>query len=221
MTSSRPYRHARITFKVLLACLMLTLAVGCTVAPDNPAGVKVSREEDPSGFKGAYLPDPYSMPDKTFTDTSGNDFNLRDSPSKPVTLLFFGYTKCPDVCIGVMSDVATALSRMDPAVRDQVQVIFVSTDPKRDDPKTIRKYLDRFDPSFIGLTADLSTVKATAGRVGVDIEGMKKLPSGGYEIGHSAQVLGFGKDHDAHILWTPSTAISDLMHDFDLLVSKQ
>lgn len=204
-----------------MTSLLLVVMAACTSAPDNPAGVRVERSEDPSGFKGAYLAEPYAMPDKTFTDTSGRDFNLRSTPSKPVTLLFFGYTNCPDVCIGVMSDVATALSRMDAKQRDKIQVIFLTTDPKRDDPKTVRKYLDRFDPTFIGLTGDLSKIKATAGRVGVDIEGMKKLPSGGYEVGHSAQVLGFGKDHDAYVLWTPSTPISDLMHDFELLAKRQ
>lgn len=200
---------------------LLLVLVGCGGGEDNPGGAKITRTEDPSGFRGAYLAEPYTMPDKALTDTSGNTYNLRTTPSKPVNLVFFGYTNCPDVCISVMSDLAVAISRLDQPTRDQIQVVFITTDPARDNEKTIRRYLDRFDPSFVGLTGDLGQIKAIAGRVGVDIEGMKKLPSGGYEVGHGAQVLGFGKDHQATILWTQSTAIADLMHDFELLVSLQ
>ena len=182
----------------------------------------VHRQPDPAGFHGgASLPKPYSMPDQTLTDTSGHSYNLRTSPSKPVTLLFFGYTHCPDVCIGVLSEVATALNRMPGSSRDQVQMIFVTTDPARDTPKVVGAYLDRFDPSFIGLTGDLATIKRVADRVGVDIQGMNKLPSGGYEVGHTAQVIGFDKQHQGVVLWTPSTAIGDLTTDFELLVARQ
>lgn len=205
----------------LLLGLVCCLAVACTAAGrDTPAGT-VTRPGDSGGYRGAYLDDPYPMPEVTLTDTGGNDFNLRETPSKPVTLVFFGYTNCPDVCLSVMADVATALNRMDSAQSDQIQMVFITTDPARDDAETIRAYLDRFDPSFIGLTGELDSIKTVAGQVGVDIEGMKKLPSGGYEVGHSAQVIGFGSEHEANIVWTPSTPIGDLMHDFALLVDKQ
>ena len=83
----------------------------------------------------------------------------------------------------------------------------------------IRAYLDRFDPTFVGLTGPMATIKQAAGQVGVDIEGMKKLPSGGYEVGHSAQVVGF--DHTSGVvLWTPEIPIAALKHDFSLLVER-
>ncbi|MDX6320836.1 MAG: hypothetical protein QOF52_694 [Propionibacteriaceae bacterium] len=208
----------RFRVAVVLSVLMVA-ALGCT-APTNQNAV-VRQEADPSGFHGAALPNPYVMPDTALTDTSGRSFNLRSSPSKPVTLVFFGYTNCPDVCIAVLSDVALALKRMDAAARDQIQMVFVTTDPKRDTERRIRAYLDRFDPSFIGLTGDLTTIKRVGERVGVEIEGMRKLPSGGYEVGHGAQVIGFDRQREGVVLWTQSTPIADLMHDFELLVDKQ
>jgi protein SCO1/2 len=159
------------------------------------------------------------MPDMSLTDTSGRPYNLVTTPSKPVTLLFFGYTHCPDVCITVLSDVALAMKRLAPADRDQIQFIFVTTDPARDTEKPIRRYLDRFDPSFVGLTGPLPTIKRAATQVGVDIEGVEKLPSGGYEVGHSAQVIGFSRDSGV-VLWTPGTPIAALKHDFALLVER-
>jgi protein SCO1/2 len=200
--------------------LGMLAGAGCT-SPSTP-DVVVRRQPDPAGFRGgASLPKPYVMPDQTLTDTAGHAYNLRTSPSKPVTLMFFGYTHCPDVCIGVLSEVATALNRMPAGSRDQVQMIFVTTDPARDKPKVVGAYLERFDPGFIGLTGDLDTIKTVADRVGVDIQGMNKLPSGGYEVGHTAQLIGFDKQRQGVVLWTPSTAIGDLTADFELLVSRQ
>jgi protein SCO1/2 len=202
---------------VLVAVGLLMLVSGCTrPTPQTPGYVSA----DPEGYVGgSSLPQPYTMPDVSLTDTAGRPYNLATSPSRPVTLMFFGYTKCPDVCITVLSDLALALQRLDAAERDHIQVVFVTTDPARDKPAVIRKYLDGFDPTFVGLTGSLATIKQAAGQVGVDIEGMKKLPSGGYEVGHSSQVIGFNRTSGV-VLWTPETAIADLKHDFALLVEK-
>jgi protein SCO1/2 len=218
--ASRPTGMARIS---IAACSLLTLGVllvmisGCTAAPSAPSG---QTNADPAGYLGgSSLPEPYTMPEISLTDTSGRPYSLATTPSKPVTLLFFGYTHCPDVCIAVLSDVSLALQRLTPADRDQIQLVFVTTDPARDQEKQIRGYLDRFNPSFVGLTGPLSTIKRAAGDVGVDIQGMKKLPSGGYEVGHSAQVIGFSRDSGV-VLWTPGTPIGALKHDFALLVER-
>jgi protein SCO1/2 len=216
----RRRRAAAAAGRFLVLGLLVFWAVGCTTPAQQNAVVR--QNPDASGFRGGTsLPEPYTMPDKTLTDTSGNAYNLSTSPSKPVTLIFFGYTHCPDVCVGVLSAVATALNRMPDSSRDQVEMLFVTTDPARDTAKVIRDYLSHFDSSFIGLTGNLSTIKSVAERVGVDIEGMHKLPSGGYEVGHSAQVIGFDKQHQGVVLWTPSTPIGDLTQDFELLVAKQ
>ncbi len=201
----------------LLAIGVLLLISGCTAAPSGPTG---HRDADPAGYLGgSSLPEPYSMPEVSLTDTSGRPYNLSTTPSKPVTLLFFGYTHCPDVCIAVLSDVSLALQRLAPADRDQIQLVFVTTDPARDQEKQIRRYLDRFNPSFVGLTGPMSTIKRAASEVGVDIEGKKKLPSGGYEVGHSAQVIGFSRNSGV-VIWTPGTPVAALKHDFALLVER-
>jgi protein SCO1/2 len=201
----------------LLALGVLLLISGCTAAPTAPTG---QRNADPAGYTGgSSLPDPYSMPEVSLTDTSGRPYNLSTTPSKPVTLLFFGYTHCPDVCIAVLSDVSLALQRLAPADRDQIQMIFITTDPTRDREKRIRHYLDRFNPTFVGLTGPMSTIKRAASDVGVEIEGMRKLPSGGYEVGHSAQVIGFSRNSGV-VIWTPGTPVGALKHDFALLVER-
>jgi protein SCO1/2 len=205
----------------LLAAVALLALAGCSgekEQADNPGGAIIRSTQDPNGLRGATLDRPYAMPAATLTDTNGNPFNLVTSTKKPVTLVFFGYTNCPDVCPTVMADVASALTKLDKSVRDQVQMLFITTDPSRDTGPVIRKYLDRFDPSFVGLTGSLAQIKQIAQAVGVPVEGMKKLPSGGYEVGHGAQVLGFGKTDKANVLWLSNAAIGDLAHDFSKLV---
>jgi protein SCO1 len=201
----------------LMVLMVLLLISGCVAAPSGPTG---QRNVDPAGYTGgSSLPKPYAMPEISLTDTSGRPYNLATTPSKPVTLLFFGYTHCPDICIAVLSDVALAMQRLSAADRDQIQFIFVTTDPARDKEKQIRRYLDRFNPSFVGLTGPLSAIKRAATQVGVDIEGVKKLRSGGYEVGHSAQVIGFSRNSGV-VIWTPGTPIAGLKHDFALLVER-
>ena len=201
----------------LLAVGVLLLISGCTAAPTATHG---QRNADPAGYTGgSSLPEPYSMPEVSLTDTSGRAYNLATTPSKPVSLLFFGYTHCPDVCIAVLSDVSLALQRLAPADRDHIQLIFITTDPARDSEEEIRHYLDRFNPTFVGLTGQMSTIKRAAREVGVDIEGKRKLSSGGYEVGHSAQVIGFRRNSGV-VIWTPGTPVAALKHDFALLVAR-
>ncbi len=101
---------------------------------------------------------------------------------KDLTLVFFGYTNCPDICGAVMSSLAAAMTRLDESDRDRVDVVFVTTDPARDDEATLRRYLEHFDPSVVGLTGDLDTISAVALPLGVGVEKGKKLPTGGYEV---------------------------------------
>jgi protein SCO1/2 len=186
--------------------------------PENPAGVRIHTTADPHGFRGAVLPQPYTKPQLTFEDTAGRPFEFATATAaKPVTLVFFGYTYCPDVCNAVLADVASALRRMDPSLRQRVQMVFVTTDPKRDTPAAIRAYLDRFDRSFIGLTGSATSIEQAARSLGVYLTKATPLPGGGYEVGHGAQVIGFGKDGMAHVIWTPGTPVGDLRHDFTKL----
>jgi protein SCO1/2 len=212
-------RNAAVFFAAVALLALAGCSGGQKQEANNPGGAIIrTPAPDPSGLRGAVLERPYALPAKSLTDTSGNEFNLVTSTKKPVTLVFFGYTNCPDVCSTVMADVASALTKLDQPVRDQVQMLFITTDPSRDNEQVIRKYLDRFDPSFVGLTGSLDAIKSIATSVGVPVEGMKKLPSGGYEVGHGAQVLGFGVNDKAKVLWLENAAIGDLAHDFGKLV---
>jgi protein SCO1/2 len=94
----------------------------------------------------------------------------------------------------------------------------VTTDPARDDERVLRTYLDRFDPSFVGLTGDLDTITDIGGEVGVAVEEGEKLPSGGYEVTHSTQVLGVDGSDQVPIVWTEGTSASEFASDIHTLL---
>jgi protein SCO1/2 len=163
-------------------------------------------------FHGAAIQQPYPLPDQTFTTTSGTEVELPSAARTPVTLVFFGYTHCPDVCNVVLANVASALRRSDPSVRKTTTVLFVSTDPDRDTATTIRQYLDRFDPHFVGLRAPEATMKAAAAAMHIAYAGKDATSGGGYDVSHGTQVTAF-RDGKARVVWMAETSVRDLRAD--------
>jgi len=197
----------------------LGTAAGCAAPATDQSmhgGAAVYTTANPHGFRGTYLEQPYRKPNVTLTDTTGQPYPLAGGMTKPVTLVVFVYTSCPDICPTVLADLASTLRRADPAVRAQTEVLVITTDPARDTPSVLRSYLDRFDPAFVGLIGSLARIQKAAAALGVALE-VKRLPSGGFEIGHGAQVIGFGPDGTAHLVWMPGTPVGDLRHDIELL----
>lgn len=171
------------------------------------------------GMNGAVLTDQYVMPDVTLTATDGSPYSLTRDTTRPLTLVFFGYTHCPDICAAVMSDIASAMTRLEVSDREQVAMLFVTSDPVRDTPRVLREYLDRFDPSFEGVTGDLAKIVEAADALSVAIETGAKLPSGGYEVAHGAQIVAIDDDDRAPIVWTEGTSADDLAEDITKLLN--
>jgi protein SCO1/2 len=196
--------------RTLAALAGLVLLTGCT---GNAA-------EQSGGLHGAVLDTPYVVPPAPLTDTAGEPYSLTRDTDKPLTLVFFGYTHCPDICQVVMSSVASALTRLDAADRERVEVAFVTTDPARDTGPVLRGYLDHFDPEFVGLTGDLDRIVDLGKPLAVAVEKGKKLPSGGYDVVHSTHVSGIGSDDRVSIVWTQGTSAADFASDIHQLLQE-
>jgi protein SCO1/2 len=200
---------------VVALVLALPLLAGCAKVSTGPP-MTVGGEDD--GVNGALLTTPYDVADLELTDTSGQPYSLARDTQDKMTLVFFGYTHCPDICQVVMATIASALTRLQPETRSRVGVVFVTTDPARDDRATLRGYLDRFDPSFVGLTADPATIKRLGKSVGVFVGRGQTLPDGGYEIDHSTPVIGVERHGRAPIVWTQGVSSAQLAADLQRLV---
>lgn len=200
----------------LLGALLLVPLVACT---DDPPAATVEMGQD--DYHGTGLTEGYLMPDVDLTDQDGNPWNLVTTPTTKTMAIFFGYTNCPDVCPGILADMATAKRRLEDGLGENVTLVMITTDPARDDPAALKAYLERIDESFIGLTGELDTISTIATYMGISIEEGKKLPSGGYEVDHGAQILGVGADHRVQVVWTDGYSVKDLREDYATLIARQ
>jgi protein SCO1/2 len=178
----------------------------------------VHKEGGSSVYQGSVLSKHFAKPDLVLTDTSGQPFDLRKQTAGRSTLLFFGYTSCPDVCPTTMGDIGVAMQKLSPEEQQKIDVVFVSTDPERDTPQVLRTWLDSMGKSFIGLTGDLDKVKAAAKGLGILVEDPVVNKDGTVTSSHGAQVLGFlPSDDKAHLLYLSATSVQAYQHDLPLL----
>ena len=199
---------------------MLALA-GCSAqgAQDSPvANVSV---HDSDNLNGTVLPKPYTVPSVALDDSDGKPYDLATAATKPLTLVFFGYTHCPDICQVVMANIASAMTRLDPSERSRVDMVFVTTDPARDTAPVLHDYVRRFDPSFAGASGKMSRIVELATALGVPIEKGAKLASGGYDVSHGTQVLGVVPGRRVPYVWTEGTDPSALAQDIRTILAKK
>ena len=168
---------------------------------------------------GTRLDPPFDVSSTPLTDTDGNPFSLTEDTDKPLTIVFFGYTHCPDICQTVMANLASAMTRLDATDRERVDVVLVTTDPARDTAPVLKTYLAHFDPEFIGLTGDLDTIVAVAKPLGVGITQGDKLPSGGYDITHGTTITGIDADDQGTVYWDEQTSSADFAADIHTLLN--
>ncbi|MCB0197393.1 MAG: SCO family protein, partial [Anaerolineae bacterium] len=100
-------------------------------------------------FKGSQLDPPMDLPDFELMSDEGQPYQFSDTAGE-ITLVYFGYTFCPDVCPLTMADVKQALAELE--TEDEINVLFISVDPERDTPEILSRYLDAFGSEFVGLT---------------------------------------------------------------------
>ncbi|MDQ4114223.1 MAG: SCO family protein [Actinomycetota bacterium] len=197
-----------------LPVLLLVIGVlgGCGAAGtgQKPASAMTGQEHTP-----------YQLSDTALTDTDGEPFSLATDADKPLTLVFYGYTQCPDECPLVMSSLTAALTRLDDADRKKVEVVFVTTDPARDTTNVLEKYLDRYDEDFIGLTGDLKDIVTLAESMRLYIGEADRLPSGGYDLGvHDTHVSAVSQGQ-ASVVWSMNTSPKQFADDIHRLLTQK
>lgn len=218
------FRSARFIRRALCASAALALA-GALAACSSPSSAGsgsnglIVDSTSTSLLDGVQLGTPYAKPDLTLTDADGNSFNLIKGTAGKLTLVYFGYTHCPDVCPTTMATLASAVRALPAAQAAKVQVVFVSTDPTRDTPAVLKAWLDQFNPSFVGLTGSFATIQKAASALGIDIEAPVKQADGGYTVTHGAEVLAFDTADKAYVVYAAGTTVGQFTHDIPLILA--
>ncbi|MER5930267.1 SCO family protein [Streptomyces sp. NPDC002054] len=210
-------RTTRVTVAALAAAAALTLSA---CGDNKPAAGSVAQVNAPAKTTaGTVLDRPFPKPELVLTDTTGKPWNLREQTKGKLTLIYFGYTNCPDVCPLTMSNIAVARKALPKADQDKLQVVFVTTDPERDTPASLGSWLKAQDPSFIGLTGDFTTIQAAARSIGIGIDPAKKEADGSVVSMHGAQVLAFSpKTDEGYVLYGEDTSADAYTKDLPKLI---
>jgi len=198
-------------------CLVALTAVALACAPaDN----EIDRTEGAEGLRGLELQEPYELQDFTLLDTNGEPFDFRAETGGSLSLLFFGYTNCPDICPVQMAILDEALTDLAYSERRQIQVVFVTTDPERDTSERLRAWLDGFDPSFVGLTGDLERVNEIQGSLNLPPSVIEAPSAAGssYTVGHGTPILAITGDGLVRALYPSGVRETDWKHDLPLLL---
>jgi protein SCO1/2 len=191
-----------------LTLVVVALAAAACSGGDDAGGGRL-------GLAGVELSQPTERPEFVLTDTDGRQYDFVRETGGELTLVYFGYTNCPDICPVHLAQLAEALDR--PGMPDAI-VVFISVDPGRDDPATIRAWLDNFDDDFVGLTGsvdELVIAQEAAGVVPADIEG--DAEEAGYLVGHAGQLLAYAPDDRGYVIYPFGTRQSELVADLPVL----
>ena len=140
--------------------------------------------ESPRLASGTWLPEPKPIGDFELIDAGGHPYTRADLASAP-TLVYFGFTRCPDVCPTTLAKLAQARRQ---AALPSLRVLFVSIDPERDTPPAVGLYAHAFDPLFQGVTGTPEEIRKVARNFAVAVNRVD-LPGGDYTMDHSAVVF--------------------------------
>ncbi|MFG0720141.1 SCO family protein [Pseudomonas sp. GLN_6] len=181
--------RTQITVFVLVAIVALVL--GLTVNK-----VLTSKGQgDPTVLLDAgivLLPQSRNLPELSLTNQDGQTVAV-DQLKDQWSLLFFGYTFCPDICPATLAQLRQLQGQLPPETLAKLRIVLVTVDPHRDTPEQLKKYLEYFDAGFIGLTGEEAIIQKLANGVSIPF-----IPADtskeNYTVDHSGNLVLIGPD---------------------------
>jgi protein SCO1/2 len=150
-------------------------------------------------------------------DTEGVPRTLGDYRGR-IVVIFFGFLHCPDACPAGLFKLAQVMKQLGQAAA-HVQVLFITLDPERDTPPSLKRYVSAFDPRFVGLTGTSAQVDRTASNFNVQYA---RVPSGNdYTIDHSTGVFVFDGAGRLRLIGAAKSPVADFVHDITALAAER
>ena len=194
---------------IIAGALALALTAGAFVAIKSQAPV--------SPVAALVLPAPNPVPGFTLLNQQGEAVDQAVFAGQ-WSLLFFGFTHCPDVCPATLQILASAKKALaDKGSESLPQIVLVSVDPERDTPDIMGEYLDYFGQGNLGLTGELAEVRKLSDGLGIFFA---KNPGddGNYSVDHSTAVLVINPDGGFHALFSGPHVIDNYVHDLPIIM---
>jgi protein SCO1/2 len=202
-------------FKFALLITVLAMLMGAWLAHL----ISNARHAPPSLKNGTILTPARTLPEFNLQDTQGHAVS-RASLANHWSVLFFGYTSCPDVCPTTLAMLKqTYASLADIPASSQPQFIFVSVDSKRDTAEKLQNYLQYFNPAFVGWTGTQEQLDVLTKSIGVPVI-IQSLPDGGYTVDHSASLFVISPQQQLYAVISPPYQPAMLASDLRLLVTQ-
>ncbi len=171
---------SRFVFSAMF-CLTLWPLSGCDRQASGPVSASASA---PGAFNSVDITGADYARQLALPDVDGKERNLADFKGK-VTVVFFGFTHCPDVCPMTLAELAQVKKELGKD-GERVQGVFVTLDPERDAPAQLKGYVTGFDPSFVALRGTLEQTNATAREFKVFFAKVPGKTAGSYSLDHTA-----------------------------------
>jgi len=208
----------RIQKTVFILVALVALVIGLTVY----RVLNSERQVDPTQMLDAgivILPQGRDVPKLTLTNQDGEPVQVDQLEGK-WTLLFFGYTFCPDICPATLAELRQLRSQLPDEVREQLRPILVSVDPARDTPEQLKQYLEFFGEGFLGLTGTLDDIQTLANGVGIPfIPGDTSREN--YTVDHSGNLVIIGPDGRQHGFIRAPLKVQKLSQQLPALLSRK
>ena len=170
-------------------------------------------------FKGAEVSPPIEIPNFQLASANGSPFRLNDVHGD-ITLIYFGYTYCPDVCPLTLWEVKNALAQLESG-RERVNVLFVSVDPERDTPDKLANYTAAFGPEFIGITDSMENTLPVMQSFGATAEREEIADYDGYTVSHTATLFLVNPQGKLLLQYPFGFTADDLTEDLTYLLNQQ
>ena len=200
--------NARRAFLALAAAGLALLAACDRMGPAGGGGA----------FKAIDITGADYARELALPDADGRPRTLADFKGK-VTVVFFGYTQCPDVCPTTLSELAAVRQALG-ADGERVQGVFVTIDPARDTPEVLKAYVASFGADFVALRGDDEQTKATARHFKIFYAKVPGATPTSYTMDHTAGSYVYDKQGRLRLFTRYGTGPEPLVHDLKLLLQE-
>ena len=163
------------------------------------------------------LPEPVPLPTFSLQDHNGKVFNASSVRGR-WSLMFFGFTNCPDICPLTLQKLVSARRQMDDG-ETRPDIVFVSVDPNRDGVEAVRDYTRAFGDDIIGVTGDLVEINRLTSGLGI-FHARSTDADGGYSVEHSASVVLVNGDSALHAVFSAPHEADHIAHDMRELMAR-